>query len=266
MAFEDLKGVHKVLWGAAPFEEIEATVADMYEAILQRVAPAPGMRWLDVGCGTGAVARRAARGGATVTGVDLSPEMIATAEMRAAELGLDVGYETGDCEALRFDDGSFDVVSSSVGMMFAPDQAAAAGEIARVCAPGGRICVTTWRPDGGVGRFFEFMRSYQPPPIEGAGDPMEWGREEHVERLFGDAFDLRFEELDTPLEIESGEAYWELFTRSFGPVSLIARSIDDEAREELHRSFVEWAERDRDGDVVRQSRTYLLTTGTRKAI
>jgi SAM-dependent methyltransferase len=264
MAFEDLKGVHRMIWDAAPFEEIEGLIADMHDAMVERVRPAPDQRWLDLGCGTGAITTRAAGAGASVTGIDLSPNMIRTATRRAQEDGLEIRYETGDCENLRFEDGAFDVVSSSVGMMFAPDHAATAGEIARVCAPGGRICVTTWRPDGGVGRFFEFMRSYMPPPFEGAGDPMDWGREDYAGKLFGEAFELEFEELDTPLEIGSGEEYWDLFTRAFGPVSLIAGSIDDDAREEMHRSFVEWAERDRDGDMIRQSRTYMLTTGTRR--
>lgn len=264
MAFEDLKAVHSVLWGAAPFDAMEALVSDMHDEMVDAVRPEPGLRWLDVGCGTGAVAKRAAEAGATVTGIDLAPEMIARAKTRADELGLEIDYGTADCEELPFEDASFDVVSSSVGMMFAPDHAAAAREITRVCAPGGHVCLTTWRPDGGVGRFFDFMRKYQPAPVEGAGDPMDWGRDEYVEQMLGAGFDLELSELDTPLEIESGEAYWELFTSSFGPVSLIARSIDDDAREELHQSMVEWAEADRDGDVIRQSRTYLLVKGTRR--
>lgn len=264
MAFEQLKEFQGAMWGSGPFEEIEALIADMHDALIERLAPQPGESWLDVGCGTGGVTTRAARAGATVTGVDLAPALIETARRRAAEQGLEITYETGDAEDLSFDDGSFEVVSSSVGVMFAPDHAAAAGELARVCAPGGRLGITAWRPDGGIGEFFGFMRQFQPPPPEGAGNPLEWGREEHVTELLGDAFELEFVELDSPHEAESGEAEWELFSHAFGPLRTLADSMSEEDRARFREAFIEFAEQNRDGDKIVQSRTYLLTTGRRR--
>lgn len=265
MAFEELKEFQGQMWGAGPFEEIEVEIADMHEALVGALAPQPGESWLDLACGTGAVAMRAAAAGADVTGVDLAPALIETARRRAAEAGLSIGYETGDCENLGFEEDAFDVISSSVGIMFAPDQKAAADELARVCAPGGRIGLTTWRPDGGVGDFFSFMVQFQPPPPEGAGVPLDWGREEHVTGLLGDAFELESEEKDSPFEIESGEAFWELFSRAFGPVKVLAGSMDEADRAEFRDALIEFVERERDGDMIRQSRTYLLTTGTRRS-
>ena len=93
----------------------------MHDDLVHRLGPEPGERWLDVGCGTGAVAMRAARAGAKVTGVDISEGMIETARRRAAEERLDISYEVGDAEGLPVADASFDVVSSSVGLIFAPD-------------------------------------------------------------------------------------------------------------------------------------------------
>jgi SAM-dependent methyltransferase len=252
------------MWGSGPFEEIEVMIADMHDTLVGALAPQAGESWLDVGCGTGGVTTRAARAGAEVTGVDLAPALIETARNRAADEDLDITYEVGDAEDLTFEDGSFEIVSSSVGVMFAPDQAAAAGELARVCAPGGRLGITAWRPDGGVGKFFGFMRQYQPPPPEGAGNPLDWGREEHVSELLGDAFELEFAEHDSRLEIESGEAMYDKFSRAFGPVRTLVDSMDPEPREKFREAFIEFAEEDRDGDVLRQSRTYLLTTGRRR--
>jgi SAM-dependent methyltransferase len=264
MAFEELKESQGQMWGAGPFEEIEVHIADMHDALVGALQPEPGNSWLDLACGTGAVAMRAAAAGAEVTGVDLAPDLVETARSRAGEAGLPIEYETGDCEDLRFHDGTFDVVSSSVGIMFAPDQKAAAAEIARVGAPGGRLGLTAWRPDGGVGDFFMFMRQFQPPPPEGVGNPLDWGREEHVNELLGDSFELEFEELDTPFETESGEKFWDLFSRAFGPTKVLAESMDDAEREKFREATIEFAEREREGDVIRQSRTYLLTTGRRR--
>lgn len=264
MAFEQLKEFQGAMWGSGPFEEIESLIADMHDALVECLAPQPGESWLDVGCGTGGVTSRVARAGADVTGVDLAPALIDTARRRAGEEGLEITYEVGDAEDLSFDDGSFEVVSSSVGVMFAPDHAAAAGELARVCAPGGRLGITAWRPDGGVGKFFDFMRQYQPPPPEGAGNPLEWGREEHVSELLGDGFELEFAERDSVLEIESGEAMYEIFSRAFGPVRTLVGAMEPEQRESFREAFIAFAEQDRDGDKLVQSRTYLLTTGRRR--
>ena len=265
MAFEELKKTQGAMWGTGPFEEVEASIADMHSGLFNRVGSHEGRPWLDVGCGTGGVSVLAAVDGADVTGVDLAPNLIDTAKRRAQERGVDVDYQVGDVEDLDFDDGNFGIVTSSVGAMFAPDQKAAASEMARVCAPGGSLALSAWRPEGGVGRFFMFMRQFQPqPPPEGVGNPLDWGREQHVEDLLGDSFELEFEELDSTFEIGSGEEFWDLFSRAFGPTRVLAESMDDERRAEFREAFIEFAERDRDGDMIRQSRTYLVTTGVRR--
>ncbi len=264
MAFEDLKKSQSVMWGSGPFEEIETHISDMHDAIVESLAPDEPPHWLDIGCGTGGVtARAASRSSAEVIGIDLAPGMIETARRRSDKAELGISYEVGDCENLRFADGTFKAVSSSVGLIFAPDHSAAANELARVTAQGGRIALTAWRPDGGIGRFFKFMSAYQPKPAEGAGSPLQWGTEKHAKELLGE-FDLEFEELDTPFVIESGEAYWDLFSRAFGPTRTIVDSLDDDGVAKFRDNFIQFVEADRDGDVIRQSRTYLMITGTRK--
>jgi SAM-dependent methyltransferase len=207
---------------------------------------------------------QAARAGAGVTGVDLAPDLIETAERRAANEGLDIAYEVGDCENLRFADGSFDVVASAVGFVFAPDHRASARELARVTRPGGRLGFVAWRPDGGIGDLFRMMGPYSPSPPEGVGKMVDWGREDYVEELLGDAFDLTFEEHDSPWQIRSGEEAWELFAESYGPTKAAAAGLSPERREELRHDFVALHERTPANGGFSFSRTYLLALGTRR--
>lgn len=264
MAFEELKERQRAMWGAGGYEPVVEITREIHAALIEALAPRPGDAWLDLATGTGAVALLAAEAGARVTGLDLSPVLVASAREKAAARGLEIDFLDGDAEALPFDDASFDVVSSAIGIQFAPDHAAVARELARVCRPGARLGLACWTPDGGVGRMFALLGRFSPPLPEGAGRPVEWGREEHVLGLLGDAFDLAFAERDTPLRVESGEAFWELMSEHFGPVNTLAASLDETRREELHRDWVDFFERERVGDGIVHSRTYLLVTGTRR--
>jgi SAM-dependent methyltransferase len=266
MAFEDVKERQSVMWGAGPFEEIEATITELHDAIIERLDPQPGERWLDVGCGTGRLAELAAQRGANVTGVDLSPVLIETARARARERGLEIDYRVGDCERLEgIDDASFDVLASTVGVMFAPDHAATARQIARAVKPGGRLGLIAWTADGGVGRMFGMMKPFQPPPPEGAGVPFDWGRREHVEELLGGSFELRFEDGVATYRPRSGEEYWQVYSASYGPTKVAAESLDENRREEFHRAWVDFFEENyKDDGGITHPREYLLTLGTRR--
>ena len=264
MAFAELKQRQSVMWGNGPYQRITETIVDIHELVLQRMAPQPGERWLDLACGTGAVAERAARAGARVVGVDLAPALVETARERARALGLDIEYRVGDCEDLSdLDDGSFDIVSSTCGIMFSPDHEASASELARVTRPGGRIVLASWTPDGGLGRMFAMMAPFQPAPPPSS--PFDWGRRDRVQELLGGAFELEIEEHVSTLEMPSGEAYWELFSTSYGPTKTLAQSLEESRRDEFHQAWVEFFERDygRDGRIV-HPREYLLVTGTRR--
>jgi SAM-dependent methyltransferase len=267
MAFEELKQRHSVVWGKGPYQNITDTLTDIHERVVERLDPQPGERWLDLATGTGAVAELAARRGARVTGLDLAPALIETAADRAREQQLEIDYVVGDCEALEFEDASFDLLSSTCGQMFAPDHAATARELTRVVTPGGRIALANWRPDAGVHDLFKLMAPFQPsPPPPGAGMPFDWGREEHVRDLLDDGFELSFEEHVSTVRLESGEAYWQLFATSYGPTRVLAESLDDERREELRRSWADFFDtkhRDDNGGIA-HPRPYLLVLGTRR--
>ena len=264
MAFEELKRRQATAWSAAPFEHLEPDIAVMHDDLVERLAPGPGVRWLDVGCGPGAVAMRAARAGADVTGIDLAPGLIETAKRRASEEGLSIHYQVGDAEGLPVAAAGFDVVSSSVGVIFAPDHRAAAAELARATRPGGRLGLAAWRPDEGVCAMLQILGDYQPPPPEGAGSPFEWGNEEHAQELLGAAFDLEFAEVDAPQLGESGEQIWDRARRFAGPAKLTYESLDLERRNELDERMVAFYEQFRRNGGIYQSRPYLLILGTRR--
>jgi ubiquinone/menaquinone biosynthesis C-methylase UbiE len=265
MAFEELKQKQSVVWGTGPYQNITETITDIHELVIERLDPKPGVKWLDLACGTGAVAERAALAGAEVTGVDLAPVLIETAKERAGELGLEIDYRVGDCENLEFENGAFDVVSSTCGVMFAPDHEATARELARVVKPGGRIGLANWTPEGGIGAQFNVIAAFSPPPAKGVGDPFAWGGEAHVGALLGDAFELELERRISDLRLPSGEDHWQLFSSSFGPTRTLAESLDDDRREEFHQAWVEFFESNyRTNDGIEQDREWLFVYGTRR--
>jgi SAM-dependent methyltransferase len=262
MAYEELKQRQSVMWGNGPYQRITETIADIHELVLERLGPQPGDRFLDLACGTGAVAERAAAAGASVTGVDLAPVLIDTAKERAAEQGLEIDYRVGDAERLELEDSSFDKVSSTCGIMFAPDHEAVARELARVTTPGARIALANWTPTSGMAKVFKVMAPYQPSPPP--SNPFEWGDESHVRELLDGSFELAFEEHVSTLRMPSGEAYWELFSTSYGPTKTLAESLG-ERRGELERDWIRFFEENHrsNGEIV-HPREFLLVTGTRR--
>jgi len=264
VAFEEFKQRQAVMWGNGPFERISKTGTIAYDDLVDRLAPESGERWLDIACGTGAIAFRAAKRGADVTGIDLAPALVERARELAAEEGLDVQLAVGDCEQLPYGNADFDAVSSSFGAMFAPDHQRAAKELGRVCRPGGRLGLLTWRPESGVGGMFKALQPFQPPPPEGAGSPLAWGDEEYVEQLLGKDFELEFSEGDVALEAESGEEVWQLFSTSFGPVKTLNEALEGERREEYERAFIDYHESFRTNGGIHMPRRYLLTLGRRR--
>jgi ubiquinone/menaquinone biosynthesis C-methylase UbiE len=262
LPFEELKQRQSAMWGTGPYQRITETITDIHELVIDRLDPKPGERVLDLACGTGAVAERAAERGADVVGVDLAPALIDTARERAAERGLAVDYRVGDAEQLDFPDAAFDAVASTCGIMFTPDHEASARELARIVRPEGRIALANWTPTGGLARMFKVMAPYQPAPPP--SNPFDWGDESRVRELLGEWFELEFEEHVSTLRVSSGEDYWELFSTSYGPTKTLADSLG-ERREELHRDWVDFFESEyRDGDEIAHTREYLLTVARRR--
>ncbi|MCW4354437.1 class I SAM-dependent methyltransferase [Hoyosella sp. YIM 151337] len=264
MAFDELKKKQSVMWGTGPYERLPQHYEPLLDHLADAISVQPGERVLDVATGTGALASRLARRGAKVTGIDLAPALIDTAKRLADEEDLTIEYEVGDAENLPYPDGSFDVVVSNVGAIFAPDHEAVARELARVTRSGGRLGMGNWSPDGGVVDMFKVMAKYMPPPPAGAGSAFAWGARNYAEKMLGDAFDLRFEEGDAPQTGTSGEEVWELFSTVYGPTRTLAAALDDERREQLHSDFAGFFEGYRTPEGIHQPRGYLIVLGTRR--
>jgi SAM-dependent methyltransferase len=264
LPFEELKQRHAVVWGSGLYHGVTETIADLQRVVVEHLEPRAGQRLLDLACGTGATAELAAATGAEVVGVDIAPALIEQAKARATEHGLEIDYRVGDAEALELEDESFDLVTSTCGVMFAPDHEAVARELARVTKQDGRIGLVCWKPDSGLAEMFQVMRPFQPTPPPGVGNQFDWGREDYVSDLLGQDFELDFDHGDSVLEADSGESVWQLFSTEYGPTKTLADSLDDERREELHRAFVDLHEQSRTNGGIEFSRTYLLTLGTRK--
>jgi SAM-dependent methyltransferase len=171
-----------------------------------------------VATGTGNVAIRTAAAGARTVGLDLTPELFATAHRRAEQHGVTVEWIEGDAEDLPFADDRFDRVLSVFGVQFAPRHEVVAGELARVCRPGGRIGLVNWTPDGQVGELFKIMGRYLPPQPDYATPPPLWGSEEHVLRLFADTpVEFRFARGTNPWRFDSAEHYVTFMETQYGP-------------------------------------------------
>lgn len=261
MGFQEVKDRQRSIWGSAPWEHVAEALSDLHDDLIERLRPQRGERWLDLATGTGAVAVRASRAGANVTALDLAPPLIETARRLAAEEGLSIRFEVGDCESLPYGNASFDVVSSAVGVIFAPDHHAVAAELGRVCRSGGRLGLVTWRPNP---EYAALLEPYRAPSEPGAGDPDDWGREEHVLDLLGDSFEVDFTEGEHQLRGASGEAVWQLFTTSHGAFRALVKSLASDQQAELHRAYVEYLERYRADDGIRAPDDYLVVLGRRR--
>ncbi len=211
-----IKDGQRKMWTAGDYPEIARMLTSAAEAILERAEAGPGMSLLDVATGAGNVAIPAALGGASVTGLDLTPKLLGVARERAAEAGVEVSFVEGDAEELPFESDSFDRVTSCFGVMFAPRQELAAAELARVARPGGAIVLAAWTPEGLNGQMFKTVGSYMPPLPPGLKPPVMWGREDHVRSLFEPTgAELTFERHMVTFEHESAvvgssttNAYW----------------------------------------------------------
>jgi SAM-dependent methyltransferase len=171
-------------WAKGDFNQLARLIVPASESLVHAVDCLPDERVLDVACGTGNASLAASRRYCDVTGIDFVPALLDRARLRAEAEGSSINFRTGDAQALPFPDASFDVVLSVFGVMFAPDQERAAGELLRVCRPGGRIGLCCWTPEGFAGDLFRTVGRHIPPP-KGLKPPARWGTRQGLEDLLG---------------------------------------------------------------------------------
>jgi SAM-dependent methyltransferase len=230
---------NRAVWEAGDWDKLSDAIAAGGHRLLDSLTLGEGTRLLDVGTGSGgAVAIPAAWRGAEVVGADITDAWFDAARRRAAEAGVEVQWVVGDAVALPFEDASFDIVTSTFGHMFAPDQAAAASELARVCKPGGTIGLCCWTPQGNFGRMMASLLTLLPIP-EGFRPPMLWGSEPHVRELLephGVALEMRRAALR--LQAESAEQLVSAFEANFGPIVMARAALGEEAWATAHEKML----------------------------
>jgi SAM-dependent methyltransferase len=229
----DFKRGTRETWAAGDYHQMATTegLHDTGKRLVARVGVCRGEDVLDVACGTGNTAVPAARAGARVVGLDLTPEMFDAARARAAAARVEIEWREGDAEELPFADQSFDVVLSTFGCMFAPRHEVVADELARVLRPGGRIGLCNWTPEGSIGDFFRIVGSHVPSPPDFVDPPLLWGDEGHVRELFeGTGVDLEFERDEVGLRNTSVADAVELYSTRLGPVAQARQLLEGEGR------------------------------------
>lgn len=261
-----IKSAHRRLWASGDYPAVASEVIPELGAVLiQALGVQPNDKVLDVAAGSGNAAIPAARVGAHVTATDLAPELFDVGRRDAAAAGVDVSWLAADAERLPFDDGSFDVAMSSVGVMFTPFHQRSADELVRVVRPGGRIGLINWTPRGFIGQVFATMKPYAAPPPAGAQPPPLWGDPGHLASLFGDKVTgLRTERRMLAVErFHAPEDFLAFFKRTYGPtIAVYARLAKDPAASaELDQTLTDLA-RDNFGGQPFMQWEYLLATAT----
>lgn len=249
----------KAAWSTfGPTETMTASVAPRLVSLagIER-----GAQVLDVGCGTGVVALTAARRGARVKGIDLTPALVAHAKENASIMNLEVEFSEGDAEALPFGDAAFDVVVSQFAHMFAPRPDVTIKEMLRVLKPGGTIAFSTWPPEHFVGKMFALLGKYGPPPPPGVSPPPQWGDVQIVRERLGTAVkDLHFARAVMSVQILSVQHHRLLMERNIGPMTKLVQALEgsDPAKlATLRREFEELVALYFEDNHVKQD--YLLT-------
>lgn len=221
----------RAAWGAGDFTRFADMIEESRGRLLGLLAIGPGDEVLDVGCGVGNLAIEAARAGGAVTGIDLAPEMVASAGRAAEAAGLPIRFMEGDAEDLPVETASVDVVMSSFGCMFAPRHAVTAAELARVLRPGGRMGVLAWTTDSDIAQFVRATAPHMPPPPPSAQSPLLWGDEEHVRGIFGETgLDLSFEAGTVTFPRMAVQEIVDLHIREFGPLVAARAMLEPQGR------------------------------------
>jgi SAM-dependent methyltransferase len=261
--FESFKTTQKQGWvHFTPFEVITTPCA---ARLVKRAGVSSGQRVLDVACGTGVVSVTAARLGARVTGLDLTPELLDRARENARIARVEIDWHEGDVEKLPFGDAAFDFVLSEFGHIFAPRPEVALGEMLRVLKPGGTIAFSTWPPELFVGHMFALTASYLPPPPPGVAPPPLWGDPNIVRQRLGPAVkDVLFDRATMLVPALSPSHQRVAAEKSSGAMFRLVAELEgsDPAKlEQFRREYDALASEYFEDNILRQD--YLMTRATK---
>lgn len=231
--FEAIKQRQRAIWSAGDYAVMGVTLQIVGELLCEAVDLRADETVLDVAAGNGNASLAAARRSTRVTSTDYVAQLLEKGRARAAANGFAIEFKVADAENLPFEDGSFDVVMSTFGVMFAPNQDRAAGELTRVTRAGGRIALANWTPTSLIGSILKTVGKYVPPP-PGLKPPLLWGTEPRIVELFGSAAaDIKVERRDYVFRYRSARHWLDVFSAYYGPLLKALESLDEKGRAAL---------------------------------
>jgi len=230
--FNAIKAKQQAAWASGDYAVVGTTLVLMAELLCEAADLRSGWRVLDVAAGNGNSSLAAARRGCRVTSTDYVPALLDRGRLRAAADGYRIDFQEADAENLPFDNDAFDAVLSSVGVMFAPNQARAASEMLRVCRPGGKIALANWTPAGFVGQMFKCIGKYI-PPAAGLKPPSAWGTEARLRELFGSEVRVEITPRFFVFRSPSPEHWLNMFKTYYGPMNKTFAALNTEGQADL---------------------------------
>jgi ubiquinone/menaquinone biosynthesis C-methylase UbiE len=234
--FAKVKGRQQAAWSSGDYAIVGTTLQIVGEMLCEAVDLRSTQHVLDVAAGNGNATLAAARRFAEVVSTDYVGTLLDRGRERAKAERLPVTFQLADAENLPFADASFDVVLSTFGVMFTPDQERAAQELIRICRPGGKIGLANWTPESFIGRVFKTIGKYV-PPAPGVKSPALWGTRDHLELLFGSNTTIAAERRNFNFRYKSPAHWVEVFRTYYGPVLKAFAALDGETRIALERDL-----------------------------
>lgn len=228
--YDAIKAKQNAVWSAGDYAIVGSTLQIVGEQLCAALDATPNAKFLDVAAGNGNVTIAAARRWCDVTSTDYVPALLESGRRRADANGMSINYKVADAENLPFEDGSYDFVASSFGVMFTPNQAKSASEMARVCRKGGKIGLANWTPESFIGDVFKLVGRFVPPPA-GLSSPALWGTEDRLQEFFGGiAENIRIEKKIFDFRYKSVDHFIDVFSTYYGPTLKVLEALDEAGR------------------------------------
>lgn len=253
--------------GGRAYDAVSQGIAEGILHGVLRLAPKKDEKILDIATGTGLTARHIGRTGAKVTGVDIAQGLLEAARQLSEEEGLSIEWRVGDAEQLPFADESFDAAASTFGIMFAVNQEAAIGELARVVRPGGRVAIVAWLPDSTAVALRKVVAPFVPAattPASPPPSPFNWGDPTWLQGALGKHFELSHERGELTHRLASAAEAWSVYEDGFGPIRTTSQALDSEGRSQLKSAFEDWINGFRTDLGIALTYQYLVTIGIKR--
>ncbi len=235
--YRAIKAKQNAAWSSGDYAKIGMTLQITGEELAEAANPIPGSAVLDVAAGNGNATLAFARRWCEVTSTDYVEALLDSGRMRAEAEGLNVAFQSADAENLPFENDAFDIVTSTFGVMFTPNQSRAASELKRVCRSGGKIAMANWTPDSFIGALFKTLGKSVPPPA-GVQSPAQWGDANWIDATFAaDAEDISINRKQFNFRYYSADHFIEFFRAWYGPVHKAFLALDSEGQQQLEEDI-----------------------------